>query len=462
MKKKTKNTLIVFSIVLVILVGAYFTFIQNLVFPNREISGFKFSITNQNGQTNFLEGDTIKILPGEPLGCGAEEYCAIGILGYMIFVNDKLMTISGKQGNAPHYSICGNAGTSQIYWDGDCGSWYYAYKDLLRCSKDGIENCNYPKIEKLEAGNNQEVEVLLTLQTSGGLSGQYNRFKINIASLPCVLDSGQSIVAQTFQSGSTINKNNLQFSNAFVKTCSSLLPIIVDSFTKTSYTDLSILTKLNNNFDYVVPSDRVIALFYVVDNNKANLPIVCDFNKAYNLNSGKCEDINAFITTCVEGNFDIINGIPTCVTQPFKGDPICPEGSHWDLVIQTCVGNEILCRNPDAVYDENLKSCTIPPNSQGLCPQEKFDKEKNVCILDTNFDYLCSIGEIQEINGTKTCLIKEIIRYECLKGFEFNAEEGKCIQKYSKVSNMVYWIVGVIIVLSLILYFIFKPKKRRR
>lgn len=453
MKQKTKSILMIFLLViLVALIGISFygeIFFQT-VFPD-ELTTANIKITNQNGQLNFLEGDTINPISTETMG----------IKGYMIFVNDKLHKISGSYANTPHYSICGTASTSEVYWENDCGSFQYAYKNLLRCSNDNI--CDYPRIEKLEAGNNQEVEVIMSLsKNDGGIIQQYNRFKINVASLPCVLDTGQSIVAQTYQSNSILNKNSLRYKDAFVKTCSSLPPIIVDSFTKTSYTDLNILTKFNSNFDYQVDSRRVMAFFYVVDNSKAQLSLVCDINKAFNIDTNRCEDINAFVSVCQEGVINPEQG--TCTVIP-ELDYLCPEGSRYDTVLNSCIANidQIKCNVEGAVYDLNLKVCIYTPKTEGLCLEGNFDKEKNVCILTENLDYLCLKGNLVDINGTKTCQIIPENDYICKKGFTYDNELGKCVKPYEeKKFNILYiTIPSILIILTLIIY-LFSKKSRKR
>jgi len=431
MKKKTRNKLIVSFIILAVLIFVYFAFIQESVFPG-EPSGNDIILKNQKGETNlFFEGDTINpvVIPQ-----GAVD----GIFGYMIFVNDKLFAISGGQTYSPHYSICGTESTSQEYWVGACGSWQHAFKDLLHCTSD--MSCNYPGFNtmpnRLEAGNNQEVEIRVTYHRNDEvrLSGGFSRFKINVAPLPCVASSGQLLVAEVFGSGATINKNSLRYSSGFAKTCSATPSLVADKFTLTYYQDLSINTKLNNNQDYVVPNNRAVTIFYLIDNKpEFNLPAVCE---VYNIESQRCESLNevGFVTTCTDGTFNPDD--LTCSVFPGKRY-LCEPGQTLNLADLTC--DELLpvtikqnytiindCEDKGGFYDSTTNICKFSPKEEIYCKQG-FSLVGDSCKKE---------------GGNEDVPINEVI-----------------VTEY-KIPIWIYFAIGFIVILLIIL--LIKLLKRRR
>ena len=426
MKQKTKSIfIIILLVILIALIGISFYggIVFQTVFPNEGLSQ-NIKITNQKGELNFLEGDTINPIDTEITSCGAEQSCTTGIYGYMIFINDKLHKISGRYRSAPHYSICGRESTSQIYWENDCGTWQYVYQDLLKCSNDNT--CDYAGFNtlgqnKLEAGNNQEVEVIMRLtKNDGGFSSAYNRFKINIAPLPCVFDSNQLLVVQDFRSGSTISKSTLRFPP--VKFCSVHPPIIVDSFTKTSYTDLNILTRLNNNADYVVPQDKVVAIFYVA-NNDPSIPALCSPDDVYNLNSGLCEDVIGFVTVCQEGTFDPSKGI--CVTQPGI-EYVCPEGARYDISLNVCIYNppvQTICEI--GAYNPNTGKCEYNPPTDIICSQGTYNPITQLCEYTPPTSAICPAGTTYNLITNK-CEYTPPTAATCSSGFIYNSATNKC------------------------------------
>lgn len=423
--------LIILGIIAIILIGNQTELFT--VFPNEGASA-SVIITNQKGELNFLEGDTIIPMSTEQMGCGASESCVTGVRGYMIFVNNKLFALSGNPHNAPHYSICGTASTSQEYWENNCGSWQHTYRELLKCSSDS--NCDYAGFNtlgqnRLEAGNNQEVEVLMRLnKNDGGITSSYSRFKINVASLPCVAESGQLLVAEVFGSGNTINKNNLRYSSGFVKTCSATPPIVADQFTLTYYQDLSIYTKLNSNQDYIVPNNRAATIFYLIDNKpEFNLPGACE---VYNLQSERCESLSevGFVTTCTDGTFN--PDALTCTVIPGKRY-ICEVGQTLNLADLTC--DELLPIN----IKQNYTIINDCEDKGGF-----YNKTTNICKF---------IAESE---------------YTCLSGFDYNNITNKCEklggydnisvnQEISKSPSAVLYVVGGIVLL-IMLFSLFRRK----
>ena len=389
------------------------------VFPG-EPSGNDIILKNQRGELNlFLEGDTINPVLG-PGDQGAVD----GIFGYMIFVNNKLFAISGGQTYSPHYSICGTESTSQEYWVGACGSWQHAFKDLLHCTSD--TSCNYPGFNtlgqnKLEAGNNQEVEVRVTYHRNDEvrLSGGFYRAKINVAPVPCVYGDNQLLVLEDFRSGSTINKANLRFTNYFVKTCSVHPPIVVDEFTRTSYSDLNILTKLNNNFDYVVPQNKIVALFYVVDNNQ-NIPVLCEKNQAFDTEENICKDAIGFVTVCREGTFDPSSGI--CVSQPGI-QYVCPQNSRYDTALNVCISeiDEVICSR--GTYNNAIGKCIYNPDVNNVCPIGNYDSSINKCVYTPEVQNVCGTGIYNA--ALNKCIYNPDLSNVCIQG-TYNPQTNAC------------------------------------
>lgn len=186
----------------------------------------------------------------------------------------------------------------------------------------------------------------------------------------------------------------------------------------------------------------------------------------YNTDAGRCELASniAFVTVCTEGNFDIINGIPTCVTQP-KVDYLCPEKSHYDAIQNACLSDKdkIQCTKEGAVYNDEIGACIYEPELKGNCIKGKWDEDANVCILTENLDYLCLKGSLVDINGTKTCQIIPENDYICKKGFTYDNELGKCVKPYeeSKFNILYVTIPLILIVLSLIIYLLSRKTRKR-
>lgn len=198
--------------------------------------------------------------------------------------------------------------------------------------------------------------------------------EINVKALPCVYDSDQTLVVESFRDGSKITKSDLSF--PFVKFCGAHQPLITDAFTKSSYSSSEVLSQLKNDVTITVPPNKVYSIFYVATRTK-DIPSACDVRKAFNPETKTCEDVIGFVTVCREGYYDSSAGV--CNTFPDL-KYICPEGSILNVktneciitkeVVEKIVGfEEIICpENTIRVESDNMVKCLKEGKIVSVCP----------------------------------------------------------------------------------------------
>jgi len=426
------------GILLVILLANQFQLGEFAIYSGGKSNQIIF--LNQRGDRDFIEGDLLGVVhSGEP--DWSTKYT-------LVFINDK-------------------------YYSGDKNNFGF-YHDWL-----GVEFNDkvYPS-DKLEPGQNF-VEVFYIPRasdcyrlTGGGRPGEpcdtnprYDNIMLNVRPLPCVLGENQLLAVESFSGNTVISEDSLRFD--VVKYCSIHPPIVVDAFTKTSYTNLDILTKLKNKQTITVPSDKVYSIFYVLDNSDEKIPgVLCNPTQAYNIDEERCEDAIGFIQVCSSGTFDPATGI--CTIQP-ESKRICPEDGYYDLAQGVCIIHpETKADCPSGTeYNEELNICWYEPEIKELCTQGQWDSEKNACIITPDIDYFCLQGEKQIINGTVKCTIEAEFEYKCLSGFNFNRETMRC-EKFGQhyvvdddgveKDNKIVWIVGGLGLAGLLIWIMTKKR----
>jgi len=249
---------------------------------------------------------------------------------------------------------------------------------------------------------------------------------INVEPVPCVLGSGQILVMDRFGVGQHVNKDTLTYLP--VKYCGAHPPLVLDEKTLTSWHDFSVLDKLLNEMDYVVPANQQVAVFYIAE-KPAGLTVLCGEGKYTILKDGICIDFVGLVTPCNNG---ILQSDGTCLTQA-KMSYICDGRLEIDnstkqatCYTSTPVREEFVCSDGRKVL--NVNECTTVMAVKYVCntllgqkevelPSDCVEIVNKVTIINETGGYnlLCKDGVV--VDNLAKCSNNIIIpRYHCSDG----------------------------------------------
>lgn len=469
----TKKTAVGIAFIVVLMM----TFVLMIGFGEMQqaLNPSVITFLTSDGDGVFEEGETPNPTIDYRDGAGNQR----NLLSEITFIDGKLCndrprkTITGYSNLNIRGYLCSTDQTSDLChyadWDTfreniDANSLQYRYGhymlDLMSKSEkhlgyewtgETLPDC------KLPVGNH-EIEVIAYQRQGQIVVGKTSvKTEIFVKPLPCVLDDNQVLVGETFSADAKISKDTLRYDP--VKFCGEHAPLVVNAFTKSSYNDYDILEKLRSGETYIVPSTKVVSVFYVAKND-GTLPLVCSSGELLNINDQMCQDAIGFATVCSEGQFDPATGV--CVVQP-ESKVVCPDGGRYDVAQGLCIKNadvEIECELGQ--YDESIDACVYNPDVDTVCPQGQWNSETETCIVNPDLDYVCLNGELKNVDGEQVCEVAGQTKIVCPLGFTL--KDGVCLQEGITKTQWIW--VGVLILIGTAIlfggYFALKGKNKRR
>ena len=153
----------------------------------------------------------------------------------------------------------------------------------------------------------------------------------------------------------------------------------INVFVKISYLDHASMQSweeydlLNNGSYLTVPQGEIWTIFYTIDLDTSDVPVVCDPETDYDPELQKCVIRPGIVHVCSEGVFDPDEGV--CVVQP-STKWVCDKG-YYDLELKKCVYH-------------------VPQDQmQALCPiDSEWDDEREACVFQGETEWVCEVGEL--------------------------------------------------------------------
>lgn len=224
---------------------------------------------------------------------------------------------------------------------------------------------------------------------------------------------------------------------------------------------------------------------------------VCEPPGIYNVDTNMCEYTPDSENVCETG-YVYNPDTEHCQRNP-ESIIYCDPGYSYSSTEDQCikyVDSQIECDNPNAIYIPEDGLCILTPAESVVCSKGVLEEVNGIemCIFEPELHGICTQGNLQTINGEQVCVVEPNWEYFCLQGtisvdpitnqhickFDvdtkyyckdpdaiFNETTKMCIKEtdttYSGKLNIQWWHVTiVVIILSLIGWYIMKRKRRRR
>src|SRR3990167_8979652 len=271
MVKKKSNTFRNLSIVFLVLSLLSFAIwgfgIGQTVFPDLTPED-RVQFLNQKGETFFTEMDTLTAI-------NIDATVGRTFRGYAIWIDDNLCKISQVPAQDRNQQSSSNPDGRITTFDKNFFEFYG-----LKGNPDEVTEC------KLTAGEHLVESLSLTAGEGLNFIGDfgYTRKKINVVSLPCVLEENQFLAKKIYIQGEKASKSTLPLSSDFVKFCSAFPVLKVDQFTLTASPSLELLSRLSNNQEIVIPEGQLYEITWVIQGENK-----CSSTEAYNPDLKLCQ-----------------------------------------------------------------------------------------------------------------------------------------------------------------------------
>jgi len=253
-----------------------------------------------------------------------------------------------------------------------------------------------------------------------GYSGQtqcFGSLQVYKESELCRLKEGYVLVTQDFSAGETIELTDFRLEpKAF---CYMAPALKLDSSGGILEQTIEPYKFLQLGEYVTVPEGEVWRLNYVAEVS-SSLPVVCDANSFYDVDTKECIPKPGFVFYCARGQYS--ESEKACVIQP---------------------DTKYVCDSADAVYDSETGKCIIfVSETEPVCPAESelvVENGEYKCVFEPKTEYVCSEGVFR--NGV--CVVEPPQVTDSVSGIEFlfNDFFGKPV----RLTTIVIGVIGVLV-----------------